>query len=70
MEQAMGLDEAILAHTFLAAHAGFREHDLGMLRAGYLADLVVLDPDFQHLDSVDELPQNLVKAVYMDGEKK
>lgn len=69
-EQAMALNDAIFAHTYRAAHAGFREHDLGMLRAGHLADFVILDSDFQHLDSVDELPQNLVEAVYMDGEKK
>jgi len=68
-EQAVGLNDSLEAHTRGAAYAGFREHDLGMLKAGHLADFVVLDPDFQHLDAIDEIPESLVKAVYMDGKK-
>lgn len=67
-EQAVNLDDSLEAHTRLAAYAGFRDHDLGVLKAGHLADFVILDPDFQHLDSVDEIPQGLIKAVYMNGE--
>jgi len=68
MEQAIGFDDSLEAHTRQAAYAGFRENDLGILRAGHLADFVILDPDFQHLDVVDEIPEGLVKAVYMNGE--
>jgi len=67
MEEAVNLDDSLASHTRLAAYAGFRDHDLGVLKAGYLADLVVLHPDFQHLDAVDEIPHHLIKAVYMDG---
>lgn len=69
MEEAMGLNDSLEAHTRLAAYAGFREHDLGILKAGHLADFVVLDPDFQHLDAVDEIPEGLIQAVYMNGNK-
>ena len=67
MEQAIGLDDSLHAHTSGAAYAGFRDHDLGILKAGHLADFVILDPDVQHLDSIDEIPDGLVRAVYMDG---
>ena len=69
MEEAIGLNDSLEAHTRLAAYAGFREHDLGILKAGHLADFVVLDPDFQHLDAVDEIPEGLIQAVYMNGSK-
>lgn len=69
MEQAMNLDASLEAHTRLAAYSVFRENDLGIIKAGHLADFVILDPDFQHLDSIDEIPQGLVQAVYMNGEK-
>lgn len=68
-EQAVNLNDSLAAHTHQAAYAGFREHDLGVLQAGYLADFVILDPDFQHLDSMDEIPTELVNAVYMNGKK-
>ncbi|MBT4034891.1 MAG: amidohydrolase [Candidatus Marinimicrobia bacterium] len=67
IKEAIGLNDSLAAHTRLAAYAGFREHDLGILQAGYLADFVVLDPDFQHLDAMDEIPAGLIQAVYMDG---
>ncbi|MBT3228458.1 MAG: amidohydrolase [Candidatus Marinimicrobia bacterium] len=67
--EAISLNDALEAHTRQAAYAGFREHDLGLLKAGHLADFVILDPDFQHLDAVDEIPGGLVEAVYMNGSK-
>ena len=69
MEEALGLKESIKAHTRDAAYAGMREDDLGILRAGHLADFVILDPDFQHLDTFEEPPDNLVKEVYSQGQK-
>ncbi|NQV40899.1 MAG: amidohydrolase [Candidatus Marinimicrobia bacterium] len=68
-EQAVGLDDSVEAHTRTAAYAGFREHDLGVLQSGHLADFVILDPDFQHLDAIDEIPEGLIQAVYMNGSK-
>lgn len=44
-EQKITLDEALRAYTRSAAFAGFQDKDLGVLRAGMLADVVVLDRD-------------------------
>ena len=69
MQEVVGLKDSIKAHTRDAAYACFRENDLGRLKAGYLADFVILDPDFQHLDSIDDPPDHHVKAVYTQGQK-
>jgi len=69
IEEAVGFNDALQAHTVNAAFADFREQDLGSLKAGQRADFVILDPDFQHLSAVEEIPQGLVKAVYMNGKK-
>jgi len=69
MEQAIGFDGSTQAHTSRAAYAGFREDDLGVLKGGHLADFVILDPDFLHLDAVDDVPGGLVRSVYVDGKK-
>ncbi|WP_226623699.1 amidohydrolase [Alloyangia pacifica] len=39
------LDEALMAYTTTAAYAEFAEGNKGMLREGYLADVVLLDRD-------------------------
>ena len=67
MEQAMTLAQALRAHTLDAAYAGFRDGDLGCLRAGYLADFVVLDPRILELENSEELPENLIQAVWSNG---
>jgi hypothetical protein len=41
----IGLEAALRHYTRDAAYAGFMEHEVGMLRAGYLADFVVLSED-------------------------
>lgn len=69
MDEAIGLNDSLEAHTRLAAYAGFRENDLGILKPGHLADFVILDPDFQHLDAIDEIPAGFIRAVYIAGDK-
>jgi predicted amidohydrolase YtcJ len=44
-DQRVTLDEAIAGYTTWAAYAGHREHELGRLAPGYLADLALLDRD-------------------------
>ena len=44
-EQRITVDQALHAYTTGSARAGFQEKELGMLRAGMLADLVMLDRD-------------------------
>jgi predicted amidohydrolase YtcJ len=41
-------EEALIAHTRRNAHLMFRENDLGSIRPGLLADLLVLDRDLPH----------------------
>ncbi len=69
MEQAVNYHDSLKAHTADAAFAGKRDHDLGILKSGSLADMVILDPDFQHLDTFDVPPEHLVREVYTSGRK-
>jgi predicted amidohydrolase YtcJ len=65
-DEAIGVDEALAAYTLGAAHACHRDHMLGSLTPGKLADLVVLadDPrtvETSHIASIDVL------ATMVDG---
>jgi len=42
-DQRMTLNEAIRAFTVEPAYASFREHELGVLKPGFLADLTIID---------------------------
>ena len=44
-EQKITVEQALRAHTSGSARAGFSEHEVGMLAAGMLADLVLIDRD-------------------------
>ncbi len=44
-DQHLTLAQALAGYTTWAAYAGFREHELGRLAPGYLADLILLDRD-------------------------
>lgn len=46
MEAPLTREEALIAHTRSNAHLMFRENDLGALRPGLLADLLILDRDY------------------------
>ncbi len=69
MEEAVDFNKALKAHTADAAYAGFREHDLGQLKAGWLADFVILDSKFLDLESYGKPPDNLIQVVYVNGMK-
>ncbi|NQV50377.1 MAG: amidohydrolase [Candidatus Marinimicrobia bacterium] len=69
MDESLDLEASLKAHTHDAAFAAFRDKDLGLLKIGSLADFVILDPAFQHLDTMDDSPENLVQAVYINGQK-
>lgn len=68
-KEAIDFQTALQAHTSKAAYAGFREHDLGKLEAGYLADFVILAPEFLGLESSDKLPEDIIQAVYVNGQR-
>ncbi len=44
-DQCLTLEEALIGYTRDAAYAEFQEHQKGQLRAGYLADIVLLSAD-------------------------
>lgn len=73
-EQKLTLAEALQAYTYGSAHGCFREHELGTLEEGKLADLVVLDrnlfdiPESEVLETKVELTINDGKVVYKSEE--
>ncbi|MFJ7855731.1 amidohydrolase [Peribacillus frigoritolerans] len=72
--QKLTLAEALQAYTYGSAHGCFREHELGTIEEGKLADLVVLDrnlfdiPESEVLETKVELTINDGKVVYKSEE--
>jgi hypothetical protein len=60
------LAEALRAYTLGSAYGNFREHELGTLEAGKLADLIVLDRNLFAVDA-EEIRQTKVCLTMMDG---
>ncbi|MFJ7471329.1 amidohydrolase [Peribacillus frigoritolerans] len=73
-EQKLTLAEALQAYTYGSAYGCFREHELGTIEEGKLADLVVLDrnlfdiPEIEVLKTKVELTMNDGKVVYKSEE--
>jgi predicted amidohydrolase YtcJ len=73
-EQKLTLAEALQAYTYGSAYGCFREHELGTIEEGKLADLVVLDrnlfdiPESEVLKTKVELTINDGKVVYISEE--
>ncbi|MDF2678822.1 MAG: amidohydrolase [Brevibacillus sp.] len=62
----ISLADALKAYTSGAAYGVFREHELGTLEAGKLADLVVLERNLFEVP-VDEIPDTKVRLTIVDG---
>ena len=60
------LATALAAYTSGSAWVNHRDHDTGSIRAGYRADLVVIDPDPFTLAASD-LHQARVASTWIDG---
>jgi predicted amidohydrolase YtcJ len=65
-ENRLTVDEAVRGYTTGAAYAAGREHRLGCLKPGYLADCVVLNLDMYHVPT-DELLEAEVLATMTGG---
>lgn len=63
-EQRLAPDDALRAYTTGAAWAGFAENEVGALREGMLADLVVLSADPRSSSDISKLA---VKMTVVDG---
>ncbi|MFM1652883.1 amidohydrolase [Brevibacillus sp. B_LB10_24] len=65
-DERISLAEALRAYTLGSAYGNFREHELGTLEAGKLADLIVLDRNLFTVDAED-IRQTKVCLTMMDG---
>jgi predicted amidohydrolase YtcJ len=66
-EQAQTLDEAIAGHTRDGAWTEFAEGRKGQLKAGYLADLLLLDGDIEAVQSA-MIRELKVRLTLCDGQ--
>lgn len=66
-DQCIDLATALAAYTSGTAYVNHRDDETGSIRTGYLADLVVLDPDPFSLP-VEEIHRSTVVATWIDGE--
>ncbi|MED1471015.1 amidohydrolase [Bacillus salipaludis] len=62
----ISLSEALKAYTIGPAYGSFREHELGTLEVGKLADLTILDRNIFE-KSIGELLETKVKMTIVDG---
>jgi predicted amidohydrolase YtcJ len=67
-EEKYSIWDALRLFTFNSAYAEFQEGKKGLLKAGYLADYVLLDKDPLTISSEDLLTIK-VKATYLGGKK-
>ncbi|WP_269936659.1 amidohydrolase [Arthrobacter sp. HY1533] len=65
-QQCLDLATAMAAYTSGTAYANHRDHDTGYVREGYLANLVVLDPDPFSLPP-EKIHQSTVVSTWIDG---
>lgn len=65
--QRLDLATAMAAYTSGTAWVNHRDHDTGYVREGYLANLVVLDPDPFALPA-DEIHRSTVVSTWIEGE--
>lgn len=65
--QRLDLATAMAAYTSGTAWVNHRDHDTGFVREGYLANLVVLDPDPFALPA-DEIHRSTVVSTWIEGE--
>lgn len=67
-EQALTREQALKGMTTWAAYSNFEEHEKGMLKPGYYADITVLSQDIMSID-LSEIPKVAVKSVFLAGER-
>ena len=66
--QRLDLATAMAAYTSGTAYVNHRDHDTGHIREGYLANLVVLDPDPFSVPA-DEIHRSTVVSTWVEGEQ-
>ena len=66
--QRLELETALAAYTSGTAYVNHRDHDTGTIASGYLANLVVIEPDPFTL-APDELHRARVRETWISGER-
>src|SRR5215475_8982569 len=66
-EEALDLDTTLRAYTYGGAYANFAEHNRGVLRAGKLADVIVLSGDLHQIPE-RQLPRTTVTHTIVGGQ--
>lgn len=66
MDESFTVEEAVDCYTVNGAWSQFRENDLGRIKEGYMADMVLLDNDI-FTQNVCELRDNRVLMTMVDG---
>ena len=61
--QKITVEEALRAYTAGVAYAGFMETDVGILRAGNLADIVLIDRDLFTENPADLAQARVLKTI-------
>ena len=67
MEECLSIQEAIKGYTVGPAYAGYQEAEMGQLKPGYFADLIVLDKDPYQASAI-ELRDMRPMATMVDGQ--
>ena len=62
-EQKITVEQALRAYTAGVAYAGFMETEVGILRAGTLADIVLLDRDLFTEDPANLAQVRVLKTI-------
>ncbi|MDG2096693.1 MAG: amidohydrolase family protein, partial [Paracoccaceae bacterium] len=57
IDQRLDLIETLKAYTIEGSYAEFKEHSKGMLKEGYLADIVILS------ERIDQVPTNEISKI-------
>lgn len=68
-DQALTLDEALQAHTINAAWQQKRDHEIGSIEAGKLADLVLLNTDPYTVDPARLQDTMRVEGTWISGRR-
>lgn len=68
-EEALTMEQAVMAYTKGSAYAEFQEHHKGMLKRGYLADLAVLSQDIFAIPPSPDLLTTTSLLTLVGGER-
>jgi hypothetical protein len=67
-QEKISIYEAMKAYTSMGAYSSFEESKKGLIKAGYLADLIVLSEDLFTIDPM-KIHDVKVEMTWVDGKK-